>query len=124
MKKPLLFRGCATALITPFEKDAPDKIDTAALAHLIRRQTDADVDAIVTAGTTGEASALTAKEHRLLITEAKKHAPDTPVIAGCGAPTTAGVLTLARDAADAGADAILVVTPYYNKCSQEGLYRH
>ena len=124
MKKPLIFRGCATALVTPFQKDHPDRIDTDALTDLIRRQTDAGIDALVVAGTTGEASALSPKEHRYLITEAKKQAGTTPVIAGCGAPTTAGVIALARDAADAGADAILVVTPYYNKCSQEGLYRH
>ena len=124
MTKPLIFRGCATALITPFQKDHPDKIDSAALHTLIRRQTDAGADALVVAGTTGEASALSSEEHRYLITEAKKQAGGIPVIAGCGAPTTAGVIALARDAADAGADAILVVTPYYNKCSQEGLYRH
>ena len=124
MTKPLMFRGCATALVTPFQKDHPEKIDTAALHTLIRRQTEAGIDALVVAGTTGEASALSPEEHRYLITEAKKMASSTPVIAGCGAPTTAGVIALAKDAISAGADAILVVTPYYNKCSQEGLYRH
>ncbi len=124
MTKPLIFRGCATALITPFQKDHPDKIDLTALHTLLERQVTSGIDALVVAGTTGEASALSAEEHRCLITEAKKQAGSTPVIAGCGAPTTAGVIALARDAANAGADAILVVTPYYNKCSQEGLYRH
>ena len=124
MSKPLIFRGCATALITPFQKDHPEKIDSTALHALIRRQITAGIDALVVAGTTGEASALSPEEHRYLITEAKKQADSTPVIAGCGAPTTAGVIALAKDAASAGADAILVVTPYYNKCSQEGLYRH
>jgi 4-hydroxy-tetrahydrodipicolinate synthase len=124
MTKPLIFRGCATALITPFQKDHPDRIDSTALHALIHQQVTADIDALVVAGTTGEASALSPEEHRCLITQAKKHAGSTPIIAGCGAPTTAGVIALARDAADAGADAILVVTPYYNKCSQEGLYRH
>ena len=124
MTKPLIFRGSATALITPFQKEHPDRIDTPALENLIRRQIDAGTDAIVVSGTTGEASALSEAEHRYLITEAKKHAANRPVIAGCGAPTTAGAIALARDAADAGADAILVVTPYYNKCSQEGLYHH
>ena len=124
MTKPLIFRGCATALITPFQKDHPDRIDSAALHALIHQQVTADIDALIVAGTTGEASALSPEEHRCLITQAKKHAGSTPIIAGCGAPTTAGVIALAKDAADAGADAILVVTPYYNKCSQEGLYRH
>jgi len=124
MTKPRIFRGCATALITPFQKDRPDRIDGTALHTLIRRQRTAGIDALVVAGTTGEASALSPEEHRYLITEAKKHADSTPIIAGCGAPTTAGVIALAKDAVSAGADAILVVTPYYNKCSQEGLYRH
>lgn len=124
MTKPLVFRGCATALITPFQKDHPERIDTSAFETLIRSQISSGIDALVVAGTTGEASALSPYEHRYLITEAKKHAGNLPVIAGCGAPTTAGVIALAEDAAAAGADAILVVTPYYNKCSQEGLYRH
>ena len=124
MRKPLIFRGCATALITPFQKDRPEEIDRDAWSFLVRRQAEAGVDALVVAGTTGEASALTGAEHRYLIGEAKRNAPALPVIAGCGAATTAGAAALARDAAAAGADAILVVTPYYNKCSQEGLYRH
>lgn len=124
MKKPLIFRGCAAALITPFQKGDPNNIDSAALIKLIRRQVKAGADALVVAGTTGEASALSSEEHRYLITEAKKQAGDLPVIAGCGAPTTAKAAALAADAAAAGADAVLVVTPYYNKCSQEGLYRH
>ena len=124
MKKPLIFRGCATALVTPFEKDAPDRIDRTAWRDLILRQKAAGIDALVVAGTTGEASALSREEHQYLVTEGKQLAGSLPIIAGCGAPTTAGVLALAHDAAAAGADAILVVTPYYNKCSQEGLYRH
>ena len=124
MTKPLIFRGCATALITPFQKDHPDRIDSTALHALIHQQVTADINALVVAGTTGEASALSPEEHRYLITESKKHAGSTPIIAGCGAPTTAGVIALAKEAADAGADAILVVTPYYNKCSQEGLVEH
>ena len=124
MKKPMIFRGCATALITPFLKNAPETIDFHAFDTLVRRQTAAGVDALVVSGTTGEASALTEEEHRRLITAAKTAAPDIPVIAGCGAPTTERAVLLAKDACAAGADAVLVVTPYYNKCSQEGLYRH
>lgn len=124
MKKPMIFRGCATALITPFLKNAPDTIDFQALTRLVQRQTAAGIDALVVSGTTGEASALTDEEHRQLIIAVKTTAPNTPIIAGCGAPTTARAAALAKDASDTGADAILVVTPYYNKCSQEGLYRH
>lgn len=124
MTKPLIFRGCATALITPFQKDRPEEIDHDAWSSLVQRQAEAGVDALVVAGTTGEASALTGAEHRFLIETAKRNAPTLPVIAGCGASTTAAAAALARDAAETGADAILVVTPYYNKCSQEGLYRH
>ena len=72
MTKPLIFRGCATALITPFQKDHPDRIDSAALHALIHQQVTADIDALVVAGTTGEASALSPEEHRYLITESKK----------------------------------------------------
>ena len=124
MKKPMIFRGCATALVTPFLKSAPETIDFHAFDALVRRQTAAGVDALVVSGTTGEASALTEEEHRRLITAAKTAAPGIPVIAGCGAPTTERAVLLAKDACAAGADAVLVVTPYYNKCSQEGLYRH
>ncbi len=123
--KPILFRGAATALITPFLPDAPERIDEAAFTALIRRQCDAGISALVTAGTTGEASALTEEEHIRLITLAKESAaPGVPIIAGCGAPTTSRAAALVKQAADAGADAVLIVTPYYNKCSQEGLYRH
>lgn len=120
-----LFRGTATALITPFQKGNPELIDEDAFRMLVRAQCLAGISALIVAGTTGEASALTAKEHIRLITLAKEESlGNIPVIAGCGAPTTARAITLAKEAAEAGADAALVVTPYYNKCSQEGLYRH
>ncbi|MBQ8577968.1 MAG: 4-hydroxy-tetrahydrodipicolinate synthase [Clostridia bacterium] len=121
----LLFRGAATALVTPFEKNNPDRIDESAFRNLVRRQCDAGIRALVTAGTTGEASALTDTEHIRLCEIAREEAgAGMPIIAGCGAPTTARAVSLVREAAQAGADAVLVVTPYYNKCSQEGLYRH
>ncbi len=122
--KPIPFIGAATALITPFQKDHADKIDEAVFSALVRRQCDAGISALVVAGTTGEASALSQKEHTRLITLAKEHASTLPVIAGCGAPTTERAVSLVHDAKEAGADAALIVTPYYNKCSQEGLCRH
>jgi len=124
MTKTPLFSGTATALITPFLRDTPDRIDEDAFRGLVRAQAAAGINALVVAGTTGEASALTDAEHTRLIALAKECAPAMPVIAGCGAPTTARAQALVRDACHAGADAALIVTPYYNKCSQEGLYRH
>ncbi|MBO5649203.1 MAG: 4-hydroxy-tetrahydrodipicolinate synthase [Clostridia bacterium] len=124
MSKQIPFRGCATALITPFMAGKPQEIDEDAFAALVHRQADAGVDALVVAGTTGEAAALTCEEHTRLITLARTHAPSLPVIAGCGAPTTSRAIELTKAACQAGASAVLVVTPYYNKCSQEGLYRH
>lgn len=122
--KPL-FRGAATALITPFRKNNPDQIDEDAFRRLVRFQTDAGISALIVAGTTGEASALTDAEHTRLVSLAKEASENRiPVIAGCGASTTARAAARIRDAAARGADAVLVVTPYYNKCSQEGLYRH
>ncbi len=124
-EKQLPFQGAATALITPFHAQDPTRIDEAVFVSLVKRQCDAGIAALVTAGTTGEASALSREEHIRLITLAKQNAPNRiPVIAGCGAPTTERAVSLVRDAEEAGADAVLIVTPYYNKCSQEGLYRH
>ncbi len=122
-KKALPFRGVATALITPFTENAA-AIDLPAFDALVQRQTEAGISALVVAGTTGEAAALTDREHALLLTRAKERAPHTPIIAGCGAPTTERVVHMVREAAANGADGVLIVTPYYNKCTQEGLYRH
>ncbi len=122
LHKSPVFRGAATALITPFRGG---RIDHAAFASLIRKQLQAGIKALVVAGTTGEASALSEKEHAALIAQAKETAQkNVPVIAGCGAAVTQKAVTFAKNAAAMGADALLCVTPYYNKCSSEGLYRH
>lgn len=122
MKKKLLFRGAATALITPFADGAPDY---SALENILRAQAEAHIAALVVCGTTGEASALTEREHAALTAFTREHTPpQIPVIAGCGSPSTQHAAELIRNACSAGADGVLVVTPYYNKCSQEGLYRH
>ena len=119
--KKTVFTGAATAIITPF-KDG--KIDYESFEKLINWQIDEGIDAIVVCGTTGEASTLTDDEHR----DAIKFAVDTvagrvPVIAGTGSNDTAYAIELTQHACDAGADAVLVVTPYYNKATQNGLIK-
>lgn len=118
--KALPFRGVATALITPFTSGRPDY---ATLASLIDAQQAAGVSALVVAGTTGEAATLTYREHSELIRFAADHA-SVPVIAGVGSNCTGRSVELAISAADAGADALMAVTPYYNKATAEGLIRH
>lgn len=117
-----MFSGIATALVTPFRKG---KIDLKATEALVKRQLAAGVDALVVAGTTGEASALTQSE-RILLTEAVCAAAgkNACVIAGAGSNVTEKAVRLTKDMQKAGAKAVLCVTPYYNRCNQEGLKRH
>ena len=117
--KKTIFTGAATAIITPLCKDG---IDFDRFGKLIEWQISEGIDAIVVCGTTGEASTLTDDEHRAAI----KFAVDTvagrvPVIAGTGSNDTAYAIELTQYACEAGADAILLVTPYYNKATQKGL---
>ncbi|MBR2927372.1 MAG: 4-hydroxy-tetrahydrodipicolinate synthase [Clostridia bacterium] len=117
-----IFEGVATALITPFRKG---EIDEDALRGLIERQLDANVSAILVAGTTGESATLTLKEHHRLVALAKEQIGGrVPLLAGCGSNSTARAILLAESARDAGADALLAVTPYYNKASDRGLVLH
>ena len=119
MTKNPIFRGAATALITPLNARG---IDYAQLERLIDWQIDAGIDALVICGTTGESSTLTDKEHREAISFAvERTAGRVPVIAGTGSNDTAYAIDLTRFACEAGADACLVVTPYYNKATQKGL---
>ena len=119
MTKNPIFRGAATALITPLNAQG---IDYAQLGRLIDWQIDAGIDALVICGTTGESSTLTDKEHREAISFAvERTAGRVPVIAGTGSNDTAYAIDLTRFACEAGADACLVVTPYYNKATQKGL---
>ena len=119
MTKNPIFRGAATALITPLNAQG---IDYAKLGRLIDWQIDAGIDALVICGTTGESSTLTDKEHREAISFAvERTAGRVPVIAGTGSNDTAYAIDLTRFACEAGADACLVVTPYYNKATQKGL---
>jgi 4-hydroxy-tetrahydrodipicolinate synthase len=116
------FRGSMVALVTPF-KDGT--VDEAALRDLARWQLDQGTDALVPCGTTGEGATLTPAEAdrviRVCVEEARGKAP---VIAGCGTNSTRATVENVQRAKAAGADAALVVTPYYNKPTPEGLYRH
>lgn len=121
MKRPI-FTGAATAIVTPF---SDQKIDLPAFERLLRRQIDAGISAIVVTGTTGEASTLSLTEKESLWRLAAATAQnDAVIIAGVGTNHTAQSVALAKAAAACGADALLAVTPYYNKATQEGLYQH
>ncbi len=114
-----IFRGVATALITPL---TPQGVDYPAFARLIDWQIQQGVQALVIAGTTGEGSTLTDEEHRECIRFAVEQAAGrVPIIAGTGSNDTAYAISLTQFACQAGADAMLVVTPYYNKATQKGL---
>ena len=121
MKQASIFRGAATALVTPL---TPDGIDFARFRRLIDWQIDEGIDALVIAGTTGEGSTLTDAEHREAIRfSVEAAAGRVPIIAGTGSNDTDYAIDLTRYACSVGADAMLVVTPYYNKATQKGLIR-
>ncbi len=118
-----MFSGAYTALVTPFNRDG--SVDFEKFSALIDRQAEAGIDGIVPCGTTGESPTLTHTEHNHVIAAAVEAAAGRmQVIAGSGSNATAEAVALTRHAKDAGADATLQVTPYYNKPNQEGLYRH
>ena len=120
--KPTIFTGAATAIITPFKNGVMD-LETMG-AH-IEQQIAAGIDALVIAGTTGEASTLSHEEHcELLRYAAEKIAGRVPIIAGTGSNDTAYGIELSRYACDVGYDALLIVTPYYNKATPKGLIRN
>lgn len=121
--KPIVFKGSAAALVTPMGKDYEVNYDT--LDRIIDFQLSNGTDAIVAAGTTGESATLSDKEHIAIIkfcVEKVKGA--IPVIAGVGSNNTRHAVELSKAAEACGADALLHVTPYYNKASQNGLYLH
>lgn len=120
--KKTIFTGVATALITPFDKNG--KIDYDKFGKLVEDQIKAGINALVVCGTTGEASTLTDEEHRDAISfVVKKTAGRVPVIAGTGSNDTEYAIGLTKHACEEGADAVLLVTPYYNKATQKGLIR-
>ncbi len=120
--KDILFTGCATAIITPFRNGSVD-MDT--LRRFLDFQLENGADAIVVCGTTGESSAMSYQERVEAISCCVEHVGGrTPVIAGTGSNSTSNAVTLSQDAERCGVDGLLVVTPYYNKATQEGLVRH
>ena len=117
-----MFKGSLVALITPFISDA---IDESAFRKLVSWQIDEGTDGLIPVGTTGESPTLSHDEHKkvveLCIDEASGR---IPVIAGAGSNSTSEAIEFTQHAKSAGADAALHVTPYYNKATQEGMYRH
>jgi 4-hydroxy-tetrahydrodipicolinate synthase len=123
MGKKILFRGTGTALVTPFKTNGC--VDEKALRRLVKFQIRNGVEAIIPVGTTGEGVTLSEAEQQavigIVVEEANKK---VKIIAGAGSNDTSKVIKLAKQAVEVGADAVLCVTPYYNKPTQEGLYRH
>lgn len=117
-----LFRGSGTALATPF---LHGDVDYAALGRMIDRQLEAGTDALIVLGTTGEPPTLTAEEKECILAFAvERTAGRIPIIAGCGGNSTRELARRARQMQKTGADALLTVTPYYNKTTQAGLTAH
>ena len=122
MAKDVLLHGCGTALVTPFDKDG--NVDYDAFAALVDRQVAGGVDFLVPLGTTGETPALTDKEKVQLLRLTKEHAGGLPVMPGIGSNSVEGTLRNLRLLAPLKPDALLVVVPFYNKPSQEGMFRY
>lgn len=120
--KDLIFKGAGVAIITPLTEDG---INFEELARLIEFNIENKTDAIVITGTTGESATLSDEEHKEAIKFTVEQVKGrVPVIAGTGSNDTAYALQLSQYAEEVGADALLLVTPYYNKCSQKGIVRH
>jgi 4-hydroxy-tetrahydrodipicolinate synthase len=121
MRKPI-FTGAGVAIITPFTEDG---VNFEKLEELIEFQINEGIDSIIICGTTGEASTMPDDEHKAVIKFAvDKVNKRVPVIAGTGSNDTKHAISLSKYAEEVGADAILSVTPYYNKTTQKGLYEH
>ena len=121
--KKILFRGCGTAIATPFTNE--NKINYEVLKKYLDFQIENKVDAIIVCGTTGESATLSNDEKKELINFTVKYVnKKVPVIAGTGSNNTKFAIELSRYAEKVGADGLLVVTPYYNKTTQEGLIEH
>lgn len=118
-----LFKGAGVALVTPFHEDK--SVNYEELTRIIEFQIASDTDAIIVAGTTGEPSTMTEEERLSVIAHTVKVVNcRIPVIAGSGGNCTDNVITFSKKCEDIGVDGLLVVTPYYNKCTQKGLYEH
>lgn len=118
-----LFKGAGVALVTPFCED--NSVNYEELTRIIEFQITNDTDALIVAGTTGEPSTMTEEERLSVIAHAVKITNGRiPVIAGSGGNCTENVISFSKKCQDIGVDGLLVVTPYYNKCTQNGLYEH
>ncbi|MEG1662722.1 MAG: 4-hydroxy-tetrahydrodipicolinate synthase [Clostridia bacterium] len=118
----MIFKGTATALITPFTKDG---IDFEGFDRLLDDQVASGIDAVVILGTTGEPATMSLDEKKAVIAfTVKKLKGKLPIIVGAGSNSTATAIDMCHIAEEMGADALLVVTPYYNKCTQGGLIAH
>ena len=118
-----LFKGAGVALITPMHEDG--SVNFEALKEIIEEQIEKGTDAIISVGTTGEAATLSVEEHVEVIAYTIKVVNHRiPLIAGTGSNCTESAVELSRQAEEAGADGLLLVTPYYNKATQKGLYQH
>ena len=115
-------KGTYTAIVTPFTDDG--KIDFNSLENLLEKQKNAEITGIIAAGTTGEAATLTIEEKVQLFSFVKQVCPDMDVVAGTGTNNTADSVAQTEAALKAGVEKVLIVTPYYNKPSCRGLYRH
>lgn len=118
-----LFKGAGVALVTPFHEDK--SVNYEELGRLLEYQLEGNIDAIIVCGTTGEPVTMT-EEERLSVTEytVKKVAHRVPVIVGSGGNCTETTVSFSKKAQNLGVDGLLVVTPYYNKATQQGLYEH
>lgn len=118
-----LFKGAGVALITPMHEDG--SVNFEALKEIIEEQIEKGSDAIISVGTTGEAATLSVEEHVEVIAYTTKVVNHRiPLIAGTGSNCTESAVELSRQAEEVGADGLLLVTPYYNKATQKGLYQH
>ncbi len=118
-----IFTGAGVAIVTPFQEDG--SVNYKQLSKLIDFQIDNGVDSIIICGTTGESSTLSEQEHKDVIRACVEYVGGrVPVIAGTGSNSTHTAIELSVDAVDCGVDGLLIVTPYYNKATQEGLYLH
>lgn len=123
MSKKIVFKGAATALVTPMNADFSVNFDR--LTSLVDEQITNGIDALIICGTTGEKSTLNYQEHiKVIETAVKAAAGRVPIVAGAGSNDTVYSVGLCNDAIAVGADALLMVTPYYNKTSQKGLVAH
>ncbi|MBQ9488081.1 MAG: dihydrodipicolinate synthase family protein, partial [Selenomonadaceae bacterium] len=120
--KRIVFKGAGVAIVTPFDEGG---INFAELGKMIDYQIENGTDAIIITGTTGESATMSDEEHKAAIKFAVEHVNKrVPVVAGTGSNDTAYAVQLSQYAENVGADALLVVTPYYNKCTQNGLVAH